>query len=118
MESSKANAPPFHLSPWGRGTENASTSIPAQATAVSRRRLLQRLHADDIAVMVDIPNRDRIGGIVDPRPAIMRVGLRQHVFGPPVLLGIEAHHPAAVQLAGPHVSLLVGLGFVEIDVRS
>src|SRR5882724_3498848 len=49
--------------------------------------LLQRLDAHDPALVVDVPDRHGIGGVVDPGFAVNAVGLGQHIFRP--LLGLR-----------------------------
>src|SRR5262245_11502503 len=56
--------------------------------------LFPRLHPDQIAVVVHVPDRDRRGGVVDPGSSIMRIGLGQDIFGPTIGLRVEAQHAA------------------------
>src|SRR5690348_13123816 len=63
------------------------------------RLLIPRLDPRDPAFVVDVPDGDRIGGIVDPTFAVDAVGLRQDVFGELLGLRIEAEVAAGVQLA-------------------
>src|SRR6185312_9403642 len=60
---------------------------------------------------------DRIGGIVDPAFAVDAVGLRQHIFGEPLSLGIEAEVAAGVHLAAPDLAVPVGLRGVHRGIR-
>src|SRR5215471_10284275 len=79
--------------------------------------LFQRLDAGDPAIMIDVPNRYRIGGVVDPGFAVEAIRFRQNVFGPLLRLRIEARIAAAVGFAGPDFSILVGARGVERRVR-
>src|ERR1043165_9144412 len=52
------------------------------------RKSLQRLDAHENPVVVHVPDRHRIGGVVDPGAPVVRDRLGQDVFGPAVGLGI------------------------------
>src|SRR6266404_3040755 len=58
--------------------------------AIADRPLIHRLDAHQPALVVPIPDRHRIGRIVDPGFAVDAVGLRQHVFGEAHRLRIKA----------------------------
>src|SRR5262249_46991291 len=76
-------------------------------------RLFQRLNANHDAVVVDVPDRDRIGRVVDPCAPVVRDRLGQDIFGPAIGLGIEADDTARIHLAGPDLTVLVGQAFIE-----
>src|SRR5207244_9430195 len=82
---------------------------PASTPATPSPALVQGLDANQPAVVVHVPDRDRIGRIVDPSLAIDAVGLRQHVFGEQFGLLVEAQIAAAVHLACPDIAVLVDL---------
>src|SRR3954453_15404810 len=81
-------------------------------------RSLQGLDVDEPAVVVDIPDGDRVGGIIDPGFAIHAERFRQCISGELLGLRIEAQIVSAVKLARPHLAILVGLGRVERCVWS
>src|SRR5262249_17843302 len=78
-------------------------------------RLFQRLNANHDAVVVDVPDRDRIGRVVDPCAPVVRDRLGQDVFGPAIGLGIETHDAARIHLARPDLTVFVGQAFIERD---
>src|ERR1700726_3394120 len=96
----------------------ASGSIPlwfpktAPTPGYCRRSMLptsiQRLDMDQPAVVVDEPDRDRAGGIVDPGLAVHGEGLGQGIGGELLGLRIEAQIVPAVELAGPEFGLVSG----------
>src|SRR5262249_32156297 len=89
---------------------SCSVRLPVWVCAAA---LFQRLDAYDPAVMIDVPDRHRVGGIVDPAFAVEAVGLRQHVFDPVFGLRVVAHVAAGMHLAGPDLAVLVGLRGIE-----
>src|SRR5438105_2929991 len=82
-----------------------------------RKGLFLGLDANHDSVVIDVPDADWIGGIVDPGASIVRDGFRQDVLGPPVRLRVEAHDASGIHLAGPDLAVLVGKALVEGDTR-
>src|SRR2546426_3510627 len=79
--------------------------------------LLQWLEAHHVAIVIDVPDSHRRGGIVNPRSPVVRVRLGQHVIDPALGARIEAEEPAAVESGGPDLPLFVGPDFVESHAR-
>ena len=82
--------------PCGEGGACGIATPNLSAYALSRGRdgrLFPRLHADHVAVVIHVPDRDRGGRIVDPGAPVVRIGLGQHILGPAVSLRVEAQHP-------------------------
>src|SRR5712691_10796064 len=75
--------------------------------------LFKRLEADQVAVVVHVPDRDGIRGVVDPGAAVVGIRLGHHVAGPLVSLRVEPHEVARLQAAGPDFAVFVRHGFVE-----
>src|SRR6266545_5463009 len=77
------------------------------------RDLLQRLDTNHDAVVVDVPDGDWIGRVVDPGAPVVRDRLGQDILCPAIGLGIETHDAARIHLARPDLTVLVGQAFVE-----
>src|SRR5882757_1092080 len=75
--------------------------------------LLQRPDTNHDAVVVDVPDRDRIARVVDPGAPVVRDRLGQDILSPAIGLGVEADDAARIHLARPDLTVLVGQAFVE-----
>src|SRR5438309_2176085 len=78
----------------------------------------QRLNAYHIPIMINVPNRNRIRGVVNPSPPVMGIRLRHDIFNPPFRLRIESCKAPSVQFSRPYLSILIWHGFVEGNIRS
>src|SRR5215813_11714891 len=122
--ASESGAPPCACASAERnvGPATPPSARPALDVRNCRRdvspcmALLQRLDAYDPALVVDVPDRHRIGGVVDPGLAVDAVGLGQHVFRPLLELRVEAQIAAGMHRAGPDLAVPVDVGAVERGV--
>src|SRR5437867_11593208 len=78
---------------------------------------LQRLYANDVSIVINVPDCYRVCGIVDPGPAIMRVRFGHFVFDPSLRPWIETQEAPRMKGARPHFTVFVGHCFVKCDVR-
>src|SRR5438045_1938127 len=68
--------------------------------------LVQRLNAYDPTLVVHVPDRHGIGGIINPSFAVDTVGFWQHVFRPLLGFWVEASIAPGVHFAGPDLAIL------------
>src|SRR5258708_32983618 len=80
---------------------------------LANRILVQRLNAYDPTLVVHVPDRHGIGGIINPCFAVDTVGFGQHVFRPLLGFRVEASIAPGVHFAGPDLAILVDLRAVE-----
>jgi len=105
---------------YERRCDRKSLLEESRAAAVAARRarpdsrtpfaLFQWLNAHHPAVMVGVPDRHRIGRVVDPGLPVVTIRLRQHVLRPMLGFRIEAKVAAGMQLTGPDLAIPVDVG--------
>src|SRR4029077_8274783 len=74
----------------------ASSSFLASRKALQREQSVQGLNADQIAVVVHVPDRCRLGGSVDDGAPVVGIRLGHLINSPMVRLGGIAKHLPAV----------------------
>src|SRR5262245_36954720 len=108
---------PSHTLGLGAGDPGSVTLQPGSFPSALRPDQLpgsvQRLDVYQPAIVVDVPDRHWIGGIVDPGLAVHAERLGQRIGGERLGLWIEAQIASAIELTGPHLAILVGPGRIE-----
>src|SRR5579864_820250 len=108
---------------YSPGTRAFSGALSVPAFYAPRRlrfrgRLVPGLHADQVAVVVNIPHGNWMRRGVDVGPAVVSERLGHLVDVPLTVVLIVADHLPAVQHAGPDFAVRIGLRFVEVRVRA
>ena len=87
-------------------------SLLPGAKMAAEHILIQRLDANDPAVVIHVPNGHGIGGIVYPGFAVVPVRFRKDIFRELLALGIEPEISATLQFSAPYLTVLVGHGLI------